>query len=71
MSSLNAAASRVALSTRHRGANHPQTISARQTLAVVQIEDAVERALAAAPALTDDQVERLAATLRRAGGEAA
>ncbi|MBD3941691.1 hypothetical protein IF188_08290 [Microbacterium sp. NEAU-LLC] len=66
MTALNRAAARTGATKRHYGANDPRTIAARQDLAALRIEEAVDRALAGAPPLRDEQVERLTATLRRA-----
>ena len=57
---------RVAVSTRLKGANHPDTLAARQAHAAAAIEDEIERRLAAAPPLSDEQVDRLAALHRGA-----
>jgi hypothetical protein len=49
---------------RHFGADDPRTVAARREFAAASIEEAVEKYLAAAPQLSDEQVERLAALLR-------
>src|SRR5262245_8023561 len=48
---------------RHRGEDDPETIAARQELAVANIEAAVARILAKAPALTSEQVARVRSLL--------
>lgn len=57
---------RVAVSTRFKGATHPDTLAARQAHAAAAIEDEIQRRLAVAPPLTEAQVDRLAALLRGA-----
>ena len=64
MSARTAANTRAAALHRHHGPNDPRTLDARRHLAEVQIDDAIERALATAPPLSDDQVDRIAARLR-------
>lgn len=61
---------RVAALTRSRAANDPELVEARRTLTLLKLEAAVKDALAAAPPLTVEQRERIAALLR-AGGAAA
>ncbi len=52
-----------------RHADDPALIdSARRGLAAAKIEDYIERTVAAAPPLTDDQRDRLALLLRDSGG---
>lgn len=53
---------------RRLGESHPDTLAAKRELAAMSIEAFVEKKLADAPPLTDEQVERLAAILR--GGAA-
>lgn len=61
------ARSRVAGLSRDRSSSDPVYLDARRSLAAATIEDAVERALAKAPPLTDEQAERIAHRLR--GGD--
>lgn len=55
---------RVAVQERHKGAGHPDVITARRELAMAQLEESVERILASSPPLSDVQLERVAALLR-------
>lgn len=61
---------RVAALVRH---NHepdsPEVIDARRDLAEAKITDAIERAVASAPPLTPDQLNRLARLLMNGGAE--
>jgi len=62
---------RVAAQKRHHGASSAEYLAARQVHAAAAIEGAVEHYLAAAPPLTDEQVERIAERLRGAAGSEA
>lgn len=53
------ASAQVALSTRYKGADAPETQDARRVLAEAKIAAAIEKAVAAAPPLTADQRDRL------------
>ncbi len=46
------------------GPDSPQYIDARRDHAVARIEDAIQRTLAEAPPLTNDQADKLASLLR-------
>ena len=67
--SVTNARARIAALTRH----HPDDLdAARRDLAAANIESYIRRTVDAAPALTDDQRDRLAVLLRRpTGGGAA
>ncbi len=60
---------RVAALSRSRTSADPELVSARRNLRAARLEDHVQRVLAEAPPLTDEQRERIAALLR-AGGAA-
>lgn len=59
---VSAARSMVAL-TRHRAADDPDLIEAKQEYAVLAIEEYVKRIVEAAPAFTESQRARIAALL--------
>lgn len=61
---LQALAGRAGAAKRYHGAGSPAGIQAAQTLATALIEADIQRRLAAAPPLTDEQAERLADLLR-------
>lgn len=70
-SRLNRAATRVAITTRHRGADHPETVDARVALIEARAQEAdaalrehIRRLVDSAPPLTEAQRARLAALLR-------
>ena len=50
------------------GNDAPQTVRARQDLAAAQIEVAIAKAVADAPPLRPEQIDRIAAILRTSGG---
>ena len=58
---------RVRMIELHHGADAPVTIAARQDLAEMQIEAAIQKVVDAAPPLCADQAERLSALLTRGG----
>lgn len=58
------ARAKVAALSRSRKPSDPEVIAARQDLAAANIAAAIDRALATAPPLTDEQAEALAARLR-------
>lgn len=60
---------RIAALSRSRTSDDPELVSARRNLRAARLEDHVQRVLAEAPPLTDEQRERIAALLR-AGGAA-
>jgi hypothetical protein len=55
---------RIASLTRSRAADDPELIAAKRNLAVLNIEDYVQRVLSAAPPLTAEQRAKLAELLR-------
>lgn len=55
---------RVAALSRSRTSDDPDFIRARRDLAALTLEEHVQRALAKAPPLTDEQAERIAGLLR-------
>lgn len=55
---------RVAGLSRDRDPNDPEFIAARRDLAALTLEEHIERALAVAPPLTNEQADRIAARLR-------
>lgn len=57
-------AGRAGAAKRYHGAGSTAAIQAAQTLATALIEADIQRRLAAAPPLTDEQAERLADLLR-------
>lgn len=63
---------RVGSLSRSRSDDDPELVEARRNLAAANIEDYVEKVLAAAPPLTDAQRSRLAELLKpvRVGGTA-
>ena len=58
---------RVASLTRSRKTDDPDLVAARTNLRVARIEDYIERVVNAAPPLTPEQRDRIAALLRPAG----
>lgn len=60
---------RVASLSRDRKPDDPELVQAKQNLAALTLTQHVERVLAAAPPLTDEQAQRIAALLL-AGGAA-
>lgn len=58
---------RVASLSRDRKPDDPELIQARQNLAALTLAQHVERVLAAAPPLTDEQRTRISALLRTGG----
>lgn len=73
MAQLSPAANRergkIAAFSRSRQPDDPELVEARRNLRALRLQDHVERVLAQAPPLTDEQCERIAALLR-AGGAA-
>lgn len=69
------AAATVAAVQRHGGADDPRLPDLRRNLRAAQLEEHIRRVVDAAPPLTDEQRERIAALLRPAadapGGSAA
>jgi len=63
MSAVHKAASTVGLLTRYKGADHPETQAARVELKAERIADYIEKAVAEAPPLTDEQRARLSSLL--------
>lgn len=61
---INVAAVGVARATRLHGKNSPEAIEARRQLAGEKIMFAVEKAVAVAPPLTDEQIDRITVLLR-------
>ncbi|MGY4650480.1 hypothetical protein [Mycobacterium sp. URHB0021] len=59
MSSLASARSRFGILKRHYGEDHPKTLSAKEALDDERLMTAVQRALAAAPPLTDEVRQRI------------
>lgn len=57
------ARARVAINTRHHGADSPEVVEARRDLAAARIEDYIARTVAAAPPLSDQQRMHLARLL--------
>mgnify|MGYP001019757591 CR=1 FL=1 len=55
---------RVAGLSRDRSPDDPEFLAARRDLAALTLEEHVERVLAKAPPLTDEQAERIARRLR-------
>ena len=62
------AAINVARVVRYRGEGSPEAVEARRELANAKISQYVEKVVASAPPLTDDQCERIGVLLR--GGDA-
>lgn len=58
-SSRRLAASKVNILTRHRAADDPELIEARREHALQVIEDNLAKALASAPPLRPEQIDRL------------
>lgn len=58
---------RVAALTRSRSADDPELVEERRKLNAASLEDHIRRVVDAAPKLTADQVEHLAAILRGGG----
>ena len=73
MSRAMKARGRLGIESRRHPKDHPEVTNARKALAEAKIADYVEKVLAQAPPLSDDQCARLAELLRpvRAGGEKA
>jgi hypothetical protein len=61
--SVTKASSKLALTTRYRGATSPEATEARRDLAAVKITSYVEKVVATAPPLTPEQRDRVAAAL--------
>ena len=61
---------RVASLTRSRNNDDPELVSARQRLKAARVEDYIARVVAEAPALTNEQRDRIASLLSPAGGGA-
>ncbi len=59
MSDVRSARARVAINTRHHGAEAPQTQNAQRDLAAARIVAAIQKNVAAAPPLTPEQRDRL------------
>lgn len=57
----------VAALTRSREADDPDLVDARRNLTTAKLAQYIERTVAAAPPLTDEQCDRLVAILRGAG----
>lgn len=64
MSRALAARNRLAITARHHSDNPDRITEARRELAAAKIHDYVEKVLAQAPPLTDEQRTRLADLLR-------
>lgn len=58
---------RVAALSRSRTHDDPDFVEARRNLTAVTLEEHIERVLAKAPPLTDEQAERIAHRLRGGG----
>ena len=68
--SWTAERARIAGMTRSRPADDPDLLAARQNLKALRLEEHVRRVVSAAPPLTDEQRDRIAAILRAGGGAA-
>jgi hypothetical protein len=64
VSSKTISRARVAALSRSREADDPELVGARRDLAAANIEAAIERYVASAPPLTEEQADRIAALLR-------
>ncbi|OBK56324.1 hypothetical protein A5656_19700 [Mycobacterium gordonae] len=64
MSAVTKARSDLGVKTRKLGPNHPDTIEARRTFRAEQTAAYIEKVLAEAPPLTDQQKARLAELFR-------
>lgn len=64
MSAVTKARSDLGVKTRKLGADHPDTIEARRTFRAEQTAAYIEKVLAEAPPLTDEQKARLAELFR-------
>lgn len=64
---------KVASLSRSRPANDPELVAARRNLKAIRLEEYVEKVVAEAPPLTDEQRDRIATLLRpsKIGGGAA
>jgi hypothetical protein len=60
---ITKASSKLAITTRYKGADSPEAIEARRDLAAIKIESYVERVVADAPPLTSEQTARITAAL--------
>ncbi len=70
MSSVTHARARVAHAARFHGPDAPETATARRDLAAANIEAYINRVVAEAPPLTDEQRDHLRALLSPAAGTA-
>jgi hypothetical protein len=59
---------RIGSLSRSRAADDPELIEARRNLRAIRLKEYVERAISEAPALTEEQIARVAAILSRATG---
>lgn len=66
--SVATARSRVASLTRSRPVHDPEFVAARRDLASANIQAYVEKVVSAAPPLTIEQIDAIAALLRRPAG---
>lgn len=73
MSAITTERARVAALSRSRSADDPDFVAAKRDLAAARLEDYVERTVAAAPPLTDEQRDRIARILltNQGGADAA
>lgn len=69
MSANDLLSSKSALGVASRSGDPARIIDARREHAAVKIQTAIERVLAEAPPLTDEQRDRIAALLRPARGD--
>ena len=70
MSETLALRGRVASLSRSRSATDPDLVNARRDLAAAKLDAYIQKVVAEAPPLTDEQRDRIAALLRPAGGGA-
>lgn len=66
-SAVNQRRAKHAALTRHRPADDPDVLDAKRDLAAEVLRVHIERVIAAAPPLTDEQRDRIAAILRSGG----
>lgn len=61
---------KVASLSRSRRANDPELIDARRNLKAARLEDYVNKVVAEAPELSNEQLDKIAGLLRAGGGAA-
>lgn len=69
--SVRRASGKLAISTRYKGENHPDTVEARRDWAFTNIREHVQKIVDAAPPLTPSQRARISAALIPKGGDTA